>query len=190
MRSSNNNWTEEVGVIVHRSGMMVMLLGFGGLFYYRKISIGRSGPSKFSWSDDHDKLVLKSLARGYVLNISKTSEESESTIDVELLDLQDVRCLIARGKKISMSFVAKIVKHQELQILDLQNATLDQGVMQELEKLENLEVLLLHGCMELWEGGVVPLRGKVLRMALPEVRMIVENRIISLQQPIAKKPKL
>lgn len=189
MRSSNDNWTEEMGVFVHQFGMLVMLLGFAGLFYHFKLSVARREPPKFSWSDDNANLVVKSSVRGNFLNISKPSAESESAIDIERLALERIRCLIARGQKISKSLIAKLVKHQQLQVLDLQNAILEDGVIQELEKLENLEVLLLNGCIERLAGRNIPIRGKELRIALPEVRMIVENRILSLQQPISKKQK-
>ncbi len=177
LRTSNVEWTENLGVVIHQIGMMVMLLGFGSLFYYRKLPSKQGGTTKFSWTEADGKLIAKPFEDREVLDISAQSESPSPMVSLETLDLVGIRCLIARGQNISKPFASRLVKQQKLIVLDLQNAILESGVLQELESLETLEILLLSGCIQ-------PLQAKELRIALPEARMVFDARKIVLQRPV------
>jgi len=171
-------WTENLGAVIHQFGMMIMLLGFGSLFYYRKLPNKLGGANKFSWSEADGKLIVKPFEDREVLDISSQSEPPLSVVPFDTTNLDGIRCLIARGQNISQTFASRLVKQKQLIVIDLQNAILQPGVLQELESLESLEILLLSGCIQ-------PLQAKELRIALPEARMIFDARNISLQLPIS-----
>jgi hypothetical protein len=169
LRTSNVQEREEAGVLIHRLGMTVMLIGFAGLFLLRKGTSHKRKVDAFQWSDVGGKLSLVPIARREILNVSLDNENQESALDLDTCELQDVRCVFARGRSIQREFVSRLAKHQQVRVLDVQNATLGDDVLQELEKLECLEVILLAGCLE-------PAQTKTLRMALPELRMIFDPR--------------
>ena len=149
--------------------MGLMLLGFVGLFLLRKKNSGYRKRAGFSWLDVDGKLTVTPVSKDEVLNISLPPEGQGSLLNLHRFDLVGVRCLIAQGAKIDREFVSRLVRVQHLRVLDLQNAILGEGVAQELELLESLEVILLAGCLE-------PSQAKELRNSLPDARMIFDPR--------------
>jgi hypothetical protein len=169
LRTSNIQEREELGVLIHRGGMAVMLIGFAGLFWLRKGQSRKRKVDAFQWSDVDGKLSLLPVNRREILDVSVVEGSHESPPDLASCDLIDVRCVVAHGRSINSDFIARLGKLQQIRVLDFQNATLDDGVLQELEVLECLEVILLAGCL-------VPSQTKELRMALPEAKMIFDPR--------------
>lgn len=169
LRTSNIQEREELGVLIHRSGMGVMLIGFGGLFLLTK---KMSGPRKkvvFHWSDVNGRLSVFPVTNHEILDISVQKESRESIPNLDSFDLHGVLYLVAQGRAIDKEFDSRLAKLQQLRVLDLQNATLGDGTIQELELLASLEILLLAGCL-------APSQAKELRIALPEARMIFDLR--------------
>jgi len=169
LRSSNDDWLEKVGMITHEIGMGVMLLGFGGMFLLSQFSIGRKKGGAFSWSDVDGVFIVRPIVRREILNISEGSEGAKSIAKIVPHELVGVRCLIARNRTIEKETISQMAKTRQLQVLDLQNAFLEEGALLELELLEGLEVLLVAGCLQ-------PSQAKELRIAMPETKMIFDPR--------------
>ncbi len=169
LRTSNIQEREELGVLIHRSGMGVMLIGFGGLFLLNSRMAGPRKKVAFHWSDVDGRFSVVPVIDHQILDISSQKANQESIPGLDSLDLHGVLCLVARGRAIDKVFVSRLAKSQQLRVLDLQNATLGDGAIQELEQIASLEVLLLAGCLG-------PSQTKELRIALPEARMIFDPR--------------
>ncbi len=146
-----------------------MLIGFGGLFVLRYAQSYLRKKAVFEWSDVDGKLNVVPATRDEILNVSATSTNGELKPSLHNYDLNNVRCLVARGQSIDKEFISRLAQVQQVRVLDFQQATLCDGVIQELEMLNCLEVLLLAGCL-------APSEAKELRMMLPEVKMIFDPR--------------
>lgn len=169
LRTTGVQFQEDLGFIIHDIGMVVMLIGFCGLFLRRFRFSSRSSKQPFSWSDKDDKLTIVPSAANEVLNISLGTVGSALLPELKNIDLNVVRCLVARGQSIDSELIERFAKLQQLRVIDFQKAALNDGVLHRLESLESLELLLLAGCLE-------PIQTKGLRMALPEAKMVFDPR--------------
>jgi len=169
--SSGNNELENLGMPIHRGGLLVMLVGFGGL-----LMTGRGNESDakdlFRWKQVDNRVLVYPTKYFQVLLVSIESHSSGDIAQRQQYSqkvCEQVMCVVWPEQVLSVDQAAKLLVLRNLRVLDLSRCSeISDEAAAELEGLEQAECLILPRSISVKAF-------KRLRIALPEA-LLDESR--------------
>jgi hypothetical protein len=161
--SGSNEW-EDIGLSIHRGGLLVMLVGFGGLLITGR---ARQTDSEdlFQWKQVGNRVLVHPTKASQVLLISADSQSNvppPQSPRFSRITCEQILCVIWPEQALRVNEASKLLKLKDLRVLDLSRCSeMSDEAAAELEGLECAECVMLP-------SGISAKAFKRLRIALPE----------------------